>query len=160
LDVTINTNNLRDEPLKYLARTNLYTLDPNGATTMTLTAEAFIEQYERTTNTHNLEATLSLIDEEAIYLFSNGTVHVGKEAIKSAIGRNFEAIQDEEYSITNLTWVAKTQELAVCVYDFAWSGMVNGETASGSGRGTSVLKRWGKSWKVVHEHLSKGNFAA
>jgi ketosteroid isomerase-like protein len=127
---------------------------------MTLTAEAFIKQYERTTNSHDLEATLSLIDEEAIYLFSNETVHVGKEAIKKAIGRNFEAIQDEEYSIANLTWVAKTQEVAVCVYDFAWSGTVNGEPASGSGRGTSVLKRSGENWKVVHEHLSKGRLAA
>lgn len=126
---------------------------------MTLTAEAFIKQYERTTNSHDLEAILSLIDVEAIYLFSNGMVHVGKEAIKEAIGRNFEVIQDEKYIIENLTWVANTPEVAVCVYDFAWSGMMNGEPASGSGRGTSVMIRSGENWKVIHEHLSKGRFA-
>lgn len=45
-------------------------------------------------------------------------------------------------------------------YDCSWSGVINGEPASGSGRGTTVLQRSQDGWKVVHEHLSRGKFAA
>lgn len=127
---------------------------------MTRTADEFMKVYERATNSHDLEATLSLIDEDAIYLFSDQSVHVGKQAIERVLKRNFELIQDERYSIDNLTWIAKSGEVAVCVYDYSWSGIINDKPASGSGRGTTVLNHSGHSWKVVHEHLSRGKYAA
>ena len=119
-----------------------------------------MHQYERETNQHHLDATLSLIDDKAVYLFSDGSVHIGKPAIERVLKRNFDSILDETYSISNLTWLVQTAEAAVCVYDFKWSGILNGEPASGSGRGTSVLKRSGADWKVIHEHLSRGKFVA
>ena len=67
---------------------------------MTPTLDAFMKAYERATNSHDLEATLALIDEEAIYLFSDESVHVGRAAIGQAMQRNFDLIQDETYSIT------------------------------------------------------------
>lgn len=117
-----------------------------------------MREYERVTNSHDLQATLSLIDEEAIYLFSDGSVHIGKQAIEKVLRRNFELIQDEAYSIDNLTWILDTDDAAACLYEFSWSGIVNGEPSSGSGRGTSILVRSGDNWRVVHEHLSRGKF--
>jgi ketosteroid isomerase-like protein len=117
-------------------------------------------EYERATNSHDLEATLSLIDEQAVYLFSDESVHVGKRAIGKILMRNFELIEDEIYSIQNLRWLVNSGEVAVCVYDYSWSGLVRGESASGFGRGTTVLKRVPPGWKVAHEHLSRGKFAA
>ncbi len=125
---------------------------------MPQTPDDFMREYERATRRHGLEATLSMIDDEAVYLFSDGSAHVGKQAIEIAIGRNFEIIRDEVYSIDNLRWLVNSEETAVCVYDFSWTGLVNGKPASGSGRGTTVLIRSGESWKVAHEHLSKGEF--
>lgn len=130
------------------------------AATMTRTPDEFMEKYERATNSHDLEAVLALIDEEAVYLFSDESVHVGKPAIASALRRNFDLIEDETYSIANLTWLVQTGEAAACVYNFSWSGTIRGKPASGSGRGTTVLRRSGESWKVIHEHLSRGKFAA
>lgn len=126
---------------------------------MIQTPDEFMREYECVTNSHDLQAALSLIDEEAIYLFSDGSVHIGKQAIEKVLRRNFELIQDEEYSLDNLTWILDTDDTAACLYDFSWSGIVNGEPASGSGRGTSILVRSGDNWRVVHEHLSRGKFA-
>jgi len=127
---------------------------------MSQTADEFMEMYEAATNSHDLEAVLALIDEEAIYLFSDESVHAGKEAIERVLARNFGLIQDEIYSLHNVTWVAKGADVAACVYDYTWSGVIHGRPASGSGRGTSVIRRSGESWRVVHEHLSKGRFRA
>lgn len=127
---------------------------------MAETPDELMQAYERAANEHDLDATLNLIDDEAIYLFSNGTAHVGKDAIVSAIGRNFDVIADEVYTITNVTWLVESDEVAACAYDFAWSGTIDGEPAAGSGRGTTVMRRSGEGWKVIHEHLSKGAFAA
>lgn len=127
---------------------------------MLQTPEEFMRDYERATKSHRLEATLSMIDEKAIYLFSDESAHIGKPAIERVFRRNFDAIHDEMYSIANLAWLVQSEEVAVCVYDFIWSGIINGEPASGSGHVTSVLERSSETWKVIHEHLSRGKFIA
>jgi len=121
-----------------------------------MTPAEFIREYETSGRTGGIEHTLQLIDEDAVYWFSDGTSHVGKPAVERAIRKNFEAIRDETYRITDVVWVAQSADIAVCVYRFHWSGVLRGAPASGSGRGTSVLTRKGDSWVVVHEHLSKG----
>ncbi len=125
-----------------------------------MTPGDFLREYEASGRTGGVEGTLKLIDESAVYWFSDGTSHVGKAAVERAIRRNLEAIEDETYRISNVVWVARSRDVAACVYRFDWSGIVHGVPASGSGRGTSVLTRKGDSWVVVHEHLSKGEHAA
>lgn len=112
--------------------------------------------YERATDDHDLSAVLSMIAEDAVYFFSDESVHVGKEAIERVLRRNFAAIREETYAVDNVRWLARSRETAVCVYDYRWSGVIQGQPASGSGRGTTVLRRSDEDWKVVHEHLSKG----
>jgi hypothetical protein len=46
-----------------------------------------------------VEHTLRLIDDHAIYWFSDGTSHVGKTAVEKAIRRNFDAIKDERIGL-------------------------------------------------------------
>ena len=75
---------------------------------------------------------------------------------KFASDTQFELIRDETYRISEVVWVAQSNDVAACVYRFDWSGSLRGAPASGSGRGTTVLARRGDSWAVVHEHLSKG----
>jgi ketosteroid isomerase-like protein len=121
-----------------------------------MTPAEFIREYENASRTHGLEHTLRLIDENAVYWFSDGSSHVGKGAIERVLRRNFDLIEGEDYRISDVVWVAQSPDLAACTYRFDWSGKVRGTPASGSGRGTSVLARRGDSWVVVHEHLSKG----
>jgi ketosteroid isomerase-like protein len=124
-----------------------------------MTPAEFLREYETSGRAGGVEHTLRLIDENAIYWFSDGTAHVGKAAIERAIRRNFELIKDETYRISDVVWVVQSPDLAACTYRFDWSGILRGERASGSGRGTSVLARRGDAWVVVHEHLSKGDVA-
>ena len=123
-----------------------------------MTPAQFIREYE-TSGRRGVEHTLELIDDKAVYWFSDGISHVGKEAVEIAIRRNFELIKDETYRISDVVWVAESDTIAACVYRFDWSGIFRGERASGSVRGTAVLTRKGDSWVVVHEHLSKGECA-
>ena len=115
----------------------------------------FMREYESSGRTGGVEHTLRLIHDDAVYWFSDGTSHVGKAAIERAIRRNFDAIKDETYRISELVWMAHSPDVAACTYRYDWSGTIDGEPASGFGRGTSVLVRNSDSWLVVHEHLSR-----
>jgi len=121
-----------------------------------MSPDEFMREYEAVANAHDLERMLMLIDDEAVYWFSDGTTHSGRQAIASALQHNFSAIAAETYRMTSLTWLLRTDSCAVCTYEFAWSGRIGGVPAAGSGRGTSVLTRRTDRWVVRHEHLSKG----
>ena len=121
-----------------------------------MTPDEFMREYEAASSAHDLERTLGLIDEGAVYWFSDGASYNGHAAIGKAIQANFDAIEIEQYALHDVTWLASSSDFAACTYRFAWSGVVRGSPASGSGRGTSLLARRGEAWVVIHEHLSKG----
>ena len=121
-----------------------------------MTPDEFMQTNEAATRAHDLEATVGMIADDAIYLFSNKTSYVGKEAIRSVLQTNFELIRAETYAIHGLKWLASSGDVAACVYEFAWSGEIDGKPASGNGRGTTVIRRIGSHWQVAHEHLSAG----
>ena len=41
----------------------------------------------------------------------------------------------------------------VYLFHFNWKGIINGQQASGSGRGTTVIMFENGKWKLVSEHL-------
>ena len=123
---------------------------------ITAKLSAFVKQYEEATNSHNFNNVRPLIAPEAVYFFSNENLF-GIEAIEKAFVSTFNSIKDETYSIKNVRWLAVSDAAAVCVYDFHWVGMVDGERKEGSGRGTNALIKHGGEWLMVHEHLSKPN---
>lgn len=112
--------------------------------------------YESTTASHDLDALLSVIADDAVYLFSNQSCHIGKARIADVLRKNFTMIEGESYRISKLTWLAESDHVAVCAYEFAWSGRIGGKPAAGGGRGTTVLRRVDGAWRVAHEHLSAG----
>lgn len=117
------------------------------------TALDFMREYERRTNTHDVAQLAPLIAKDATYWFSDGS-HGGRDSILAAIGKTFETIQDEIYSVADVEVVAEATDLAVLRYTFHWSGVVDGSSRSGQGRGTNVLVRRGGRWLMLHEHLS------
>ncbi len=118
-----------------------------------MSAEEFLSQYERLTNTHDFDQVGALIDEEAIFWFSSGS-YSGKVAIRAAFERTWNMIREEKYAIRDVVCVAKSEATACYVYTFHWEGLIDGKTAQGKGRGSSVIVRKGRDWKVAHEHLS------
>jgi ketosteroid isomerase-like protein len=73
--------------------------------------------------------------------------------VRAAYERNFQAIENETYKITNLHWLLESNDIAVYLFEFNWSGKINGQDASGAGRGTSVLIQDEGVWKLLAEHL-------
>ena len=120
---------------------------------LTVRLTAFISAYEQATNSHDTTQLVPLIAPEAVYWFSDGS-HRGCEAILSAIAETFATIRDEIYQINDLEWITYSDDHAVCRYQFAWTGTIDGQLRSGSGRGTNVLINNAGTWQMLHEHLS------
>jgi ketosteroid isomerase-like protein len=114
--------------------------------------EDTMERYAAALASQDWSQVEPLIHEDCVAVFSSGTF-VGKDEVEGAFRRTFELIGDEEYTISDLHWVSKGDDLAVCRYDFAWSGLINGEPSSGGGRGTSVLRHSDGGWQILLEHL-------
>lgn|SRR5699024_562108 len=117
------------------------------------TPQEAMKEYENATNSHIFENVAKLIDEDAIYYFSDETIR-GHDQLKPYFEKTWRNIQDEVYTISNVNWVAHGETVAVCIYQFHWTGNVRGKRKEGNGRGTQVFKRSDVGWKVVHEHLS------
>ena len=115
--------------------------------------EEFIRAYEKALATQDWSRVEPLVHADACVTFSNGTVHKGKSEIQKAFEKNFSLIKDETYSIANVHWVLKNAGAAVYLFEFNWSGLINGQPAKGSGRGTSVLINEGGEWQLLIEHL-------
>ena len=120
----------------------------------------FMQRYEAATCAHDLEGTLALIAEDAVYLFSDQSAHLGKAAVRQALIANFLAIEDETYQLHELRWIAESDGVAACIYQFRWTGVIKGKPAAGKGRGTSVIRKERDAWLVAHEHLSAGRLQA
>ena len=118
-----------------------------------MSAEEFIRAYEQALASQDWRNVEPLVHENACVTFSNGTVHKGKAEVKSAFEKNFALIKDEKYLISNVHWINKGAEMAVYLFDFSWSGIINHKPASGAGRGTSVLIKENDKWLLLVEHL-------
>lgn len=114
---------------------------------------AFVRAYEQSTSSHDITQLATMIAPGAVYWFTDGS-HRGRDAILAAIAETFTAIRDEIYQIADLEWIAASNSHAVCRYRFSWTGTINGQSRSGSGRGTNVLINSDGSWQMLHEHLS------
>jgi ketosteroid isomerase-like protein len=121
-----------------------------------MTLGEFMQRYEAVNAAQDLPELLKLIADDAIYLFSNGSAHLGKAAVAAAIGKNYETIKGDDYHLADLRWLAVSDEVASCVYTFHWAGEIGGQRMSGRGRGSTVLRKDGDGWKVALEHLSAG----
>ena len=121
-----------------------------------MTPEEYNQELYRRMNAKDLDGTLELIADDAVYFWSNGSSMFGKAAIAEGLKRNFDTIQNDTYETLDVTWIVKSDDLAACVYQFRWTGEIEGKAVAGGGRGSSVLRRVHGQWRTVHEHLSAG----
>ncbi len=117
--------------------------------------EEFITSYETALETQDWKAVEPLVSENASVTFSNGTVHVGKENVQKAFEKNFSLIKNEKYAVENIKWLAKDENYAVYLFEFNWTGIIDGKSVSGSGNGTSALIKEDAKWKLLTEHLGR-----
>lgn len=117
-----------------------------------MTPDDFLQKYESALATQDWAQVEPLMHPDVSVTFSSGTYR-GKSAVEPAFKKNFALIKDERYSISDVHWVSKDISYAVCMYNFQWSGLIDGKPASGRGRGTAVLKNENGSWLLLAEHL-------
>jgi len=116
--------------------------------------QAALQQYIAATNTHDFAQVAKVIDPEAVYWFSDRSCTTPDE-IQAYFEQAWKIIEDEVYSATDIYWIAKDENTAVCLYTYHWEGKYMGEFASGHGRATNVFrKHQDGTWRVLHEHLS------
>ena len=118
-----------------------------------MSARDVLDAYEDRINRHDFDLLLDLIAPNATFWFSDGT-HVGIAEIREAFERTWLTLVDETYWLDQREWIAEGDTAAACIYRFNWKATVYGKPASGSGRGTTVLKCIEDRWWIVHEHLS------
>jgi ketosteroid isomerase-like protein len=111
-----------------------------------------LTNYVQKLNTHVWGQISPLVTDDVVFVFTEGTF-VGKEAAQTAFEKTFNLIKGGEYSIHAVSWTAVTDSMACCYYEFRWKGRIDGEEASGGGRGTSILVKVNGKWLIAHEHL-------
>lgn len=114
--------------------------------------QTVMKQYEAALASQKWSNVAPLMHDDVCVTFSSGTFK-GKADVQKAFEHNFNLIQDEEYSISNLHWAYIGNESAVCLYNFHWQGLIHGKPASGGGRGTSMLVNVDGAWQILTEHL-------
>lgn len=120
-----------------------------------MSAADFINAYKAALATQRWANVEPLIHPDAVVTFSSGAVHKGIAEIKPAYERNFALIKNEDYQMKNLHWILQTDMHAAYVFEFSWRGTINGEPASGAGKGTAVIVLEDGQWKLMAEHLSR-----
>jgi ketosteroid isomerase-like protein len=110
----------------------------------------------------DIAGALSLVANDAIFFYSNGTTLRGKEAFAATMTANWQRISDYKYETRDPAWILETNNAAAVVYAFSWSAKVGDNAASGSGRATRIFRRervglFRSGWLLTHEHLSQGS---
>lgn len=106
----------------------------------------------------DINAALSLLTDDVIFFYSNGTAIVGKDGFASVMTSSWKLVENYKYSTLESIWVTESDVAATVIYSFAWSGIARGQEVRGSGRGTRVFRRDASGWRIAHEHLSAGQW--
>jgi len=118
------------------------------------TARDALAAYAERINQQDFDLLVELIAPDATFWFTDGS-HRGIAEISAAFEATWSVMgPDEHYWLDQLEWIAEGDGAAACTYRFNWKTVRDGQPISGSGRGTTVLKRVGDHWWIVHEHLS------
>lgn len=111
-----------------------------------------LHSYVQSLNTHSWEQISPHVAEDAVFIFTEDTFK-GKAAAQAAFEKTFALIKDEHFSLHDITWTAVSDTVATCHYEYRWRGFIEGQPASGGGRGTTILVKKGGRWLITHEHL-------
>lgn len=120
-----------------------------------MTVEQFVIDYKTALASQQWHEVEPLMHPHVCVTFSNGEVHKGIAQVKQAYEFNFAAIKNEDYQVTDIHWVLNATDTAVYLFNFSWQGIINNQSASGSGHGTAVLILHNGSWKLIAEHLGR-----
>lgn len=118
-----------------------------------MSAQEILKKYEIDINKCNFDLLAPLISTDCKFWFTSGT-NIGLEQTRKAFEKTWSMIKDEKYWLTDVQWIAESDQVAVCTYTYNWKGLIDGKEMQGNGRGTSCFRKESDGWKIIHEHLS------
>ena len=118
-----------------------------------MSARVVLKAYSELINKHDFSLLLPLLSGDCKFWFSSGT-YVGLNETQKAFDKTWALIKEEDYTLSDIEWIAESDAAAVCTYTYHWKGYIDGNLREGNGRGTSCFRKEGSDWKIVHEHLS------
>ncbi|NLS00081.1 DUF4440 domain-containing protein [Rhizobium sp. P38BS-XIX] len=110
--------------------------------------------YQEKINRREFDDIAPLIAMDAIFWVTNDTF-CGIKAIRKAFETTWQKFNSTNYWFEDLIWIAENESIASCVYRFRWKASMAGAVFEGQGRGSSVLRKEGPRWQIVHEHLGR-----
>lgn len=111
-----------------------------------------LSAYVAALNTHSWDQIAPFVACDAVFIFTEDTF-IGHVAAKTSFEKTFKLIENEVFRLHDIKWTAVSDEVASCHHEFRWKGLINGQEASGGGRGTSILRKIDGRWLIAHEHL-------
>jgi ketosteroid isomerase-like protein len=116
--------------------------------------EAFIDAMVR----RDMDAALTLMTDDVVLFYSNGSALWGKAAFAETMAANWRLVDRYRYQTLDAVWAAESETAAAVAYAFAWSGVAGDREVGGGGRGTRVFRKDAGGWRLAHEHLSTGDW--
>ncbi len=138
--------------MKHIAILLLSLLQTLSAAEKSMNHTDALANYVQILNRHSWDEIAPHVTDDAVFIFTENTF-AGKAAARAAFEKTFTLVQEEEYSIHDVSWTAVTDNMASCHYEYRWKGLIDGEKSSGGGRGTSILLKVDGRWLIAHEHL-------
>jgi ketosteroid isomerase-like protein len=115
--------------------------------------EDVLAAYEERINQHDFDLLAPLIASDATFWFTEGS-YAGHAAIRAAFERTWATLNNDTYRLDQRHWIARGDDVAACSYRFVWTTTIDGERRTGSGRGTTILRRDAGTWRIAHEQLT------
>lgn len=124
-----------------------------GDDAATPSVDQALQRYLDATNTHDFTQVAENLTPGAVYYFGDATC-TGLTEVQEYFERTWATIPDERYWAEDITWTARSSQVAVATYTYRWEGTLPTGPASGTGRATNVFVRSDEHWLLSHEHLS------
>lgn len=120
-----------------------------------LSAREALDAVLAATNTHDFDNVAEMLSEDVTYFFNDATL-VGRDSVRGYFESTWELIHEERYWAEDVRWLIESDNSALVVYRYCWSGTIDGQWSTGSGRATNAFARdVDGRWLLVHEHLSQ-----
>lgn len=128
----------------------------SNAITVQQVAE-FLHEFERLAEKEDFDLVRDLIDEHAFFRYNDGDFE-GRAAIQAAFEKSWRGdptVKKARFYLSDIKVLTTDQNTATATYTFHWEGSQGDQTFAIQGRGTRVIARDHRGFRIVHEHLSR-----
>ena len=117
----------------------------------------FLHDFEKQAEQEDFDLIRDKIDEHAYFRFNDGDF-VGRPAIQAAFEKTWRGdptVKKARFYLSDIVVLTADQNTATATYTYNWEGSQGDQTFAIQGRGTRVIARDDRGFRIIHEHLSR-----